>query len=475
MSYKNPYRLFCLLHSFQQWVDRRFTAMGKAMIVCLLIAAIIGIDTKLTMTYQVFALLLAILSIAIFFSLIFKARFQVTRTLPQFGTVGVKLQYSIIVENKTNKIQRGLQLRENFADPRPSYAEFRNAISVKKYRFTSISYLYYRWWKLVSRRTKATAKIVDIPTIKANGKTKVVMEIEPKARGIIEVTGITINRPDPFSLFNACKTITLKQSLLVLPKRYQLPHLELPGSRKAQSGSTALASSVGDAGEFISLRDYRPGDPLRKIHWKSWAKTDQPIVREEQEEFFVRHALILDNFDACAALPKGSRPRAAVRRLPSNGGKGTREFNSAEYSEIMEEAVSVAASFACDFQTQESLLDLMFVADQAYCFTAGRGLGTTEKMLEILAGVTICQDKSFDSLTATVMNRLSLLSGCICILIHWDEARKKLIRNLKEFNIPTLVLVVTDQEEQIDDFELGTIHSLPLGKIQEAIMGLSKK
>lgn len=445
MSYKTPYRLFCLLHTFKKWLDRRFTVIGQAIITCLLISAIIGIDTRLTMAYQVFAFLLAILLIAILFSLRFKARFKVTRTLPRFGTVGVKLQYLIIVENQTNKIQKGLRLRENFADPRPNYAEFRDAISLKKYRFTSLSYLYYRWWKLVARRTKATAKIVDIPTIKANGKTKVVIEIEATARGIIELTGITIARPDPFSLFNACKTITLKQSLLVLPKRYQVPDLELPGVRKAQSGSTALASSVGDAEEFISLRDYRPGDPLRKIHWRSWAKTDKPIIREEQEEFFVRHALILDNFD------------------------------SVEYSEVMEEAVAIAASFACDFQTQELLLDLMFVADQAYCFTAGRGLGTTEKMLEILAGVTICQDKSFDSLTATVMNRVSLLSGCICILIRWDEARKKLIRNLHELNIPTLVLVVTEQEEQINDFELGKIHLLPLGKIQEEIIKISKK
>ena len=443
MSYKTPYRLFRLIHAFKQWLDRRFTAIGKAIIGCLLISAVVGIDTRLTMAYQVFAFLLAILVIAIFFSLRFKARFRVSRTLPRFGTVGVKLQYPIIVENQTNKIQKGLRLKENFADTRPSYAEFRNAIAVKKYRFTSISYLYYRWCQLISRRTKATAKIVDIPTIKANGKTKIVMEIEPTTRGIIELTNITIARRDPLSIFNACKTITLKQSLLVLPKRYQVPHLELPGLRKAQSGSTALASSVGDAEEFVSLRDYRPGDPLRKIHWKSWAKIDKPIVREEQEEFFVRHALILDNFE------------------------------SAEYSEIMEAAVSVAASFACDFQTQESLLDLMFVADQAYCFTAGRGLGTTEKMLEILAGVTTCQDKSFDSLTSTVMNRVSLLSGCICVFICWDEARQKLIRNLQEFNIPTLVLVVTDQELKINNFELGKIHLLSLGKIQEKLMRIS--
>ena len=115
----------------------------------------------------------------------------------------------------------------------------------------------------------------------------------------------------------------------------------------------------------------------------------------------------------------------------------------------------------------------MFVADQAYCFTAGRGLGTTEKMLEILAGVTTCQDKTFDSLTSTVMNRVSLLSGCICILIKWDETRKKLIRNLKEMNIPVLVLVITDQEESINDFELGKIHTLKLGKIQEGLMGIA--
>ncbi|MEM9274158.1 MAG: DUF58 domain-containing protein [Cyanobacteria bacterium P01_F01_bin.143] len=443
MSYKATYRLFSSLHVFKRWLDRRFTIIGKAIIGCLLISAIVGIDTRLTMAYQVFAFLLVTLVIAILFSLRFTARFIVTRSLPRFGTVGVKLQYSILVENKTNKRQKGLRLRENFADSRPSYTEFSNAIAVKKRRFTSLSYLYYRWWQLVSRRRKATAKIVDIPTIAANRKTKVVMEIEPKARGIIELTGITIARPDPFSLFHACKTIALKQSLLILPKRYQVPPLELPSTRKAQSGSTALANAVGDAEEFVSLRDYRPGDPLRKIHWRSWAKTDRPIVKEEQEQFFVRHALILDNFE------------------------------TVEYSEIMEEAVSVAASFACDFQTQESLLDLMFVSDQAYCFTAGRGLGTTEKMLEVLAGVTTCQDKTFDSLTSTVMNRVSLLSGCICILIKWDEARKKLIRNLKEINIPVLVLVITDQDLSINDFELGKIHILQLGKIQEGLMGIA--
>ncbi|MDJ0901124.1 MAG: hypothetical protein QNJ55_20175 [Xenococcus sp. MO_188.B8] len=57
MSYKTLYLLFCLFHTFKQWLDRRFTAIGMAIIGCLLISAIVGIDTKLTMAYQVFTFL----------------------------------------------------------------------------------------------------------------------------------------------------------------------------------------------------------------------------------------------------------------------------------------------------------------------------------------------------------------------------------------------------------------------------------
>ncbi|MCK7478688.1 MAG: DUF58 domain-containing protein [Candidatus Moduliflexus flocculans] len=88
----------------------------------------------------------------------------------------------------------------------------------------------------------------------------------------------------------------------------------------------------------MSLRDYRQGDPLRHIHWRSWAKTGKPIVREFEDEFFVRHALVLDTFT--------DHPQSAV----------------------FEEAVAVAASFACTLNTQDSLLDLMFCGSRGLLF-----------------------------------------------------------------------------------------------------------
>ena len=176
----------------------------------------------------------------------------------------------------------------------------------------------------------------------------------------------------------------------------------------------ALASSVGESEEFISLRDYRQGDPPRRVHWRSWAKTGRLIVKEHQDEFFVRHALVLDTF---------ARP---------------------DQNDAFEESVSVAASFACAISTQESLLDLMFIGPRAVSFTMGRGLAHTEQALEILASVQPCHDKPFRSLYELVTRHATTLSGCICILLDWDVARRELVQHIRMLNVPLLVLVIAE-------------------------------
>lgn len=438
------YRLFCFSHTVKEWLTRRFTTSGLAVFVCLFVSAIVGIDTKQTMAYQIFTFLVSILVMAMVYSLRFPLGFRASRSLPRFASVGVKLRYTITIDNQTGKIEKGLKLLEDFADPRPSLTEFKQEIESPpgKTRFVDRAFIYYRWLRAIARKEGVITKTVDLPDLLPDSNTKVVVEMLPLYRGVVRLTGVTLARSDPFDLFNAFKAVALPQSVLILPKRYELPAIELPGARKYQSGGVSLTTSVGDSAEFMSLRDYRPGDPLRKIHWKSWAKIDKPVVREEQDEFFVRHALILDTF----------QPH--------------------KYSEVLEEAISIAASFACNLPTQESLLDLMFIGLEAYCFTSGRGLGNQEKMLELLASVTACQDKSFDYLTKTVMSRVSMLSGCICILINWDEERKKLVNYLQKLGIPTLVLVVIDEQRgnKQEDFYLKNLHYLKLGKVQEDLM-----
>ncbi len=200
-------------------------------------------------------------------------------------------------------------------------------------------------------------KEVAVPPLPPNGEAEVRVQVTPLRRGVLRYRGLTMARSDPLGLFRAVARFSLPGTSLILPKRYPLPPVALPGVMKYQEGGVALASHVGQSEEFVALRDYQRGDPVRHIHWRSWAKTGKPIVKEFADEFFVRHALVLDTF--------GDHPQG----------------------ELFEEAVSVAASFACTIQTQESLLDLLFVGAEAYCFTAGRGLAHADQMLEILASV----------------------------------------------------------------------------------------
>ena len=436
------YRLFCITYRIQRWLFKRFTPGGLSILICLFAAAIIGLDTKQTMAYQIFTFLLAVLIIAIAFSFYFPIRFTAVRSLPRFATVGVKLSYQIVFTNKTRQKQTGLRFIEEITYNRVNLSSFKLIArsSPPKQQFRSLTYIYTRWLKAIARRQKVKVKTISLPSLKPQHQTAIKAEITPTHRGVVKLAGITLLRPDPFNLFNATKTIALPQSLLALPQRYQLPKINLAGSRMFQSGNVVAASSVGDSQEFNSLRDYRPGDPLRKIHWKSWAKTGKPVVREEQSEFLVRHALILDTFQA------------------------------QNHSEELEFAISVAASFACNLHTQESLLDLMFVAQDSYCFTSGRGLGNSEQMLEILAEVTACQDLTFASLATAVKQRISMMSSCICVLITWDDARRELIQQLQRFNIPLLTLLIAESEQQFGDLNLANLYVLPKDKIQESLM-----
>lgn len=444
------YLSFRFVYAVKHWITRRFTTAGWMVLGGLVASAVVGLDTNQTVAYQAFTFLLSLLVISMAGGLLFRARFVARRKLPRFGTVREPLAYRIVIENRSQKREAGLQVLENLEDSSPTFEEFlgtREPGEKTRNPFDR-SMGYYRWLWLLSKKQSAQIKELSIPVLPPNGDQEIGVEIVPLHRGHLNLTGLTIARTDPFCLFKSFVTIPLHQSVLVLPKRYSLPPIQLPGTRRYQPGGVALASSVGNSEEFSSMRDYRPGDPLRRIHWKSWAKTGKPIVKECQDEFFVRHALILDTFQKTV------------------------------HSEIFEEAVSIAASFVYTIQTQESLLDLMFVGTEAFCFTSGRGLSHTDKMLEILASVQACRDKPFSSLLPLVIERASLLSGCICILLTWDEERKKLIGLLKSLGIPLMVLVITDDKspEHLDPGPMkdnpNNLRRLQVGKIKEGLAQL---
>jgi uncharacterized protein (DUF58 family) len=409
-------------------LSRRLTKPGKFVLACLIVAAAFGLDTNQTTTYQAFTFLAVLMLVSLIWAAVTRRARGITveRHLPRFGTVGNPVRYTVTLRNDSARRQPDLTLLETLEDPRPTFAEFQS------YRdwcgFNS-------WTKSLARRRPAVIEEQAAPDIPARSSVDAPIEFTPTRRGRIHFTGMTLARPDVFGLVRNHRHLPLPQSLVILPKRYRLPRIDLPGTREYQPAGVALAAAVGQSDEFIALRDYRPGDPVRHIHWSSVAKTDRLIVREHEDEFFVRHALILDTFGDDEA--------------------------------IFEEAVSVAASFVCTVQTQESLLDLLFVGASAYCFTAGRGVGHVDQMLEVLAGVVPASGQEFPALESLVLRHATRVSGCVCVFVKWDAARQRLIDGLRGMNIPVRVCVVTNDAVDADD-----VHVLRPGKIAEALARL---
>jgi len=443
MAWRNYRRSSGLKHAFV----RRFTPAGLLVTALTMSLVGLGVDTNLAISYQAATLVGTALLISFAWSFAKRPAFRAERILPRFGTAGSPLHYRVCLKNPTREPQAGLAIMEDLGDPRPTREQFLNnpEPGESKRNIFDRTFVFYRWMWLMEQNKLATVAEKSVPTLAPGGSNDLTLELIPHKRGVLRFEGLTVGFPDPFGFLRSFSKIPLRQSMLILPKRYYVPELAMPGSMQYQQGGVALASSVGQSEEFVALRDYRRGDPLRHIHWKSVSKTGRLIVKEFQDEFFVRHALILDTF---AVTPR---------------------------ADVFEEAVSIAASFACTVRTQESLLDLMFVGPQAFCFTIGRGVGHTEQMLEILASVQPCTNRSFNSLETLVTHRLNEVSGAICVFISWDEQRREFVKKIQAMGVPLLVLVVTEpnaRDLDADGLTPDVFRQIEVGKAAEALATL---
>lgn len=419
---------FWLVYQFSQRLRKYFTTPGLIILSAIIFAGIFGIDTRKTLSFQIFSLLLALLFFSILLGFYFRGKFSIKRILPEYATVNTLMNYQLVLYNNTDQKQVDLKITEILKNPVPTFNEFRQVTgSETKRNFFDEFVGYPRWLELIRKKRGAFIKEKLIEMIPAGQQIKVNMELKPVRRGYVDFDQTIISRPDPTNLFNSCKYVKNEDKLLILPKRYKIPSFSIPGHRKYQPGGINLAGSVGDSQEFISLRDYRPGDPLKNIHWRSLAKLKKPVVKEFQDEYFMRTGLVLDTF---------------AKDVPTN---------------IFEEAISIAASFASNHQQNDNVMDLMFIGDKSYHASSGRNVGHTLQMLEILASVQPCNNKSFSHLTGLVKENLPFMSSVICIFIHWDKQREKLIEEFRYSGIPCLPVLVQDIHNNRDYNEKGQL------------------
>ncbi|MBN2310495.1 MAG: DUF58 domain-containing protein [Candidatus Hydrogenedentes bacterium] len=248
------------------------------------------------------------------------------------------------------------------------------------------------------------------------------VSVHPLRRGLYPLPELRPYSTFPFGLWRMAGAGHDGGKLLVLPDFHPLNEVVVPVGTRYQPGGIALTSNVGESPEYIGNREYRPGDPWRQLDFRSWARLAKPVVREFQEEYYHRIALVLDTF-----VP-------GRRRIPPAG------FPQ------LEAAVSLAAAVADGLSRGEYIIDLFAAGPELYVFRAGRHISHFESVLEILACVDACRRNPFDTVTPAIADELASVSTVICVFLDWDAARRGLVRTAIESGCEVKVLIVRDGE-----------------------------
>ncbi len=400
----------------RHFVVRRVRPLGLALVCLAAITASLAMAHQHTAVYQMFSLVVGAVCIALPWVMLRRVRLEASREVPRYGTAGEPLQYHVHVRNVGSDRVGRAWLIESEPDARPDLEEFcliREPGEEERNPFDR-KFAYFRWQWLMLRRRLFSEKLGEEELrLPPHGSCRITLEITPLRRGVVMLRDLRVMLPDPFGIFQRCtKVAAPPATLMVLPRRYPLPPMELPGGVPFKISGEANTNAFGNSGEFVGLRDYRPEDPMRQIHWKSWARLGRPIVKELEDTHYPRYGLVLD----CL---------------------------STDRSDVgFEEAVSVAASFACAIDTSESLLDLMFVRNEAHRVTVGRGVERAEKLLEVLAGVTPERSGDLKALARLVLQYREDLTSCVVILNGWDERRAELLRMLDQGGLLYIPLIV---------------------------------
>ncbi len=443
--WKLLYKIYASNKGVSSLLRNRITPFGYIVAIVLIFAISLRLGSNENTLFGFIACIIAIFVMS-FFSVFFRrGNLSIKRKLPRMGVIGKECVYSIEITNESRRSISSAYLRELPSRQVPSEDVFVYSVEPGEEERNAFDRLFivYRWMWLTENKTSFYS--IDSDPIRLEGKESMTLKVKvlPRIRGILPLSNMKLLLPDPLFLFQRCKTVQQPEdSIIIFPKRYRLRNLKLEGETHNQVGGEGQSNQIGQSSEFISLRDYRPGDPLKHLDWKSWAKTGKPVVRQYEDVFYPKHGLVLDT----AVHPTSH--------------------------EAFEEAISVAASFACSVDNDESLLDLVLIQKDSKILTAGNGGSSLDEMMEALACAQMETTPEWEDLTKQVLEMAADLSSYIMVFSEWSEERAKLVNMAAATGTSVLVFLLSSDVEasRAEITQHGVvsgINILKVGQVQE--------
>ncbi len=181
----------------------------------------------------------------------------------------------------------------------------------------------------LSGRTGAS---LYLARIRRDGVARIAYRLPTARRGELLIGPLDLTVGDPLGLVRTISRAANQVRLVVRPQLMELGVLRATAGHEPTADQQPIKALASSGDEFFALRPYVVGDELRRVHWKSSARSGELVVRQEERPRAGRVTVVLDRradvyddrgFDracsvAISALYAGWRSDDALRFLTTS-------------------------------------------------------------------------------------------------------------------------------------------------------------
>ncbi|MEP6754830.1 MAG: DUF58 domain-containing protein [Chthonomonadales bacterium] len=259
--------------------------------------------------------------------------------------------------------------------------------------------------------------------------TLVDYKVTCEKRGIFELKKLVVTAQDPLGIYSFSKSFPLISEVMVYPNPQPIPDILMTGTERYGVREMPVANMRGSGVDPDGVREYVPGDSLRRVHWKSTARTGKLRVIEYEESRSVNVIIAVD-------LTKDS-----------NVGEGVN--SSLEY------LVTMAASVSQQALRQGASVRLALGDVEGAAMQFGRG---TDHLYNILAALARCEDKDKVSFAERIRAKAGHIPPGTTLLILTAKSDENTVQAISEYSATGTYVVVVYADP--DSFEHNSNKSM---------------
>lgn len=201
----------------------------------------------------------------------------------------------------------------------------------------------------------------EIFDISHNEVKTIEYKLELPQSGTYELGPLNVRYRDGNNFFTKNWTEESITEVIVLPNMEDISRSKIRPRHTRNRLGNVQSQRIGLGSEFYSLREYAPGDTIRKINWKATARSNTPITNEYEGE---RSGDVIIIVDASAGAKVGNQDTNTVKS-----------------------SVRAAATLASDILSDRNRVGLIVIGDVLDWIFPGQGREQFYKIMDSLSNI----------------------------------------------------------------------------------------